>query len=100
MNDKSHLWSDYQQETHDYIQSLHNSGLGYRKIAKRLNEEGIKTVRGNTWGSNNVHSVLKRNKQKLQREEIGKEESKIEFGKMELVWLREGELWKNPRKAK
>ena len=46
MNDKSHLWSDYQQETHDYIQSLHNSGLGYRKIAKRLNEEGIRTFKG------------------------------------------------------
>ena len=97
-NDKSHFWSETQQKTHDYIQSLHQSGLGYRKIAKRLNEEGIKTFKSKTWGSNYVHSVLKRNKEKLQREEIGKQESEIEFGKMELVWLREGELWKNPRK--
>ena len=77
------------------IQSLHQSGLGYRRIAKRLNEEGIKTFKGKTWGNNNFHSVLKRNKEKLQREEIGKQGSEIEFGKMELVWLREGELWRN-----
>ena len=97
-NDKSHFWSETQQKTHDYIQSLHQSGLGYRKIAKRLNEEGIKTFKGKTWGSNYVHSVLKRNKEKLHREERGKQESEIEYGKMELVWLREGELWKKPRK--
>ena len=95
---KTDNYSKQQQETHDYIKSLHDSGLGYRKIAKQLNEEGIKTIRGNTWGSNNVHSVLKRNKQKLQREEIGKQDSEIEYGKMELVWLREGELYRNPRK--
>ena len=94
-NDKSHFWSETQQKTHDYIQSLHQSGLGYRKIAKRLNEEGIKTFKGKTWGSNYVHSVLKRNKEKLQREERGKQESEIEFGKMKLVWLREGELYRN-----
>ena len=99
MNNKTHFWSETQQKTHDYIQSLHQNGLGYRKIAKRLNEEGIKTFKGKTWGSNYVHSVLKRNKEKLQREEIGKQESEIEYGKMELVWLSEGELWKNPRKT-
>ena len=69
--------------------------MGYKKIAKRLNEEGIKTFKGKTWGSNYVHSVLKRNKEKLQREERGKQESEIEFGKMKLVWLREGELYRN-----
>ena len=98
LNYNSNNWSEEQQETHDLIKSLHDSGLGYRKIAKRLNEEGIKTFKGKTWGNNNVHSVLKRNKEKLQREERGKQESEIEYGKMELVWLREGELWKNPRK--
>ena len=98
MNNKTHFWSETQQKTHDYIQSLHQSGLGYRKIAKRLNEEGIKTFKGKTWGNNNVHSVLKRNKEKLQREERGKEESEIEYGKMELVWLKDNELYRNPRK--
>ena len=27
-----HLWSDEQQKTHDNIKSLHNSGMGYRRI--------------------------------------------------------------------
>ena len=71
--------------------------MGYKKIAKRLNEEGIKTFKGKTWGSNYVHSVLKRNREKLQREERAKQESEIEYGKMELVWLREGKLYRNPR---
>ncbi len=68
-------------------------------IAKRLNEKGIKTFKGKTWRSNYVHSVLKRNKEKLQREERGKQESEIEYGKMELVCLREGELYRNPRES-
>ena len=52
--------------------------MGYRKISHHLNEQGIKTPKGNLWGSNNVHSVLKRNKEKLQREERGKQESEID----------------------
>ena len=95
-----HLWSDEQQKTHDTIKSLHNSGMGYRRIASHLNEQGIKTPKGNLWGGNNVHSVLKRNRERLHRLEIQTEESKIEYGKMELVWLRDGELWKNPKKVK
>ena len=87
-----HLWSEEQQKTHDTIKSLHDSGMGYRKISHYLNEQGIKTPKGNLWGGNNVHSVLKRNRERLQRLETQKQESKLEYGKMELVWLREGEL--------
>ena len=72
--------------------------MGYRKISHHLNELGIKTIKGNLWGGNNVHSVLKRNRERLRRLEIQTEESEVEYGKMELVWLRDGELWKNPRK--
>ena len=68
------------------------------QIASHLNELGIKTPKGNLWGGNNVHSVLKRNRERLRRLEIQTEESEVEYGKMELVWLRDGELWKNPRK--
>ena len=82
---------------HDQIKSLHDSGMGYRRIAKHLNEQGIKTIRGNEWGTNNVYSVLKRNKERLERLEIRKQETEIEYGKMELVWLREGELYFDPR---
>ena len=72
--------------------------MGYRKISHHLNEQGIKTPKGNLWGSNNVHSVLKRNRERLQRLETQKQVSKLQYGKMELVWLREGKLWKNLRK--
>ena len=32
--------------------------MGYRRIASHLNEQGIKTPKGNLWGNNNVHSVF------------------------------------------
>ena len=35
-----HLWSDEQEHTHKRIKSLHDSGKGYRTIAKLLNAEG------------------------------------------------------------
>ena len=72
--------------------------MGYRRIASHLNEQGIKIPKGNLWGNNNVHSVLKRNRERLHRLEVLKQDSEVEYGKMELVWLRDDELWKNPRK--
>ena len=72
--------------------------MGYRRIASHLNEQGIKIPKGNLWGNNNVHSVLKRNRERLHRLEVQKQDSKVEYGKMELVWLKDNELWKNPRK--
>jgi len=41
---------------------------------------------------------LKRNRERLHRLEIQKQDSEVEDSKMELIWLRDGELWKNPRK--
>ena len=93
-----HVWTKPQQEIHDQIKSLHDGGMGYRRIAKHLNELGVKTIRGNEWGSNNVHSVLKRNRERLNRLEVQNQETEIEYGKMELVWLRDGQLYFNPRK--
>ena len=72
--------------------------MGYRKISNHLNEQGIKTSKGNLWENSNVYSVLKRNKERLIRLENQKHESEIEYGKMELVWLKDNELYKNPRK--
>ena len=60
--------------------------MGYRKIADYLNTHGIKTVRGNTWKNTQVFSVLKRQQQKLDREEVRETQSDIEFGTMELIW--------------
>ena len=92
-----HAWTEPQQVIHDQIKSLHDDGMGYRRIAKHLNALQIKTIRGNEWENSNVHSVLKRNRERLNRLEIGTQESETEYGKMELVWLRDDELWKNPR---
>ena len=72
--------------------------MGYGKISYYLNEQGIKTSKGNFWGCSNVHSVLKRNRERLIRLESKKYESEIEYGKMELVWLKDNELYRNPRK--
>ena len=75
-----HLWSDEQQKTHDNIKSLHNSGMGYRRIASHLNEQGIKTIKGNLWGGNNVHSVLK----KIEKDYIDKK-SRNKIQKLNIV---------------
>ena len=37
---------------------MHDSGLGYRKISRKLNEMNIKTIRGNSWFNTSVSSVL------------------------------------------
>ena len=80
-------YTEEQQRNHDLIKSLHDGGMGYRTIADYLNEQGIKTARGNTWKNTQVFSVLKRYQQKLYREEVRKTPSDIEFGTMELVCL-------------
>ena len=72
--------------------------MGYRRITSHLNEQGIETIKGNLWGGNNIHSVLKRNRERLHRQEIQKQDSEVQYGKMELVWLRDDKLWKNPSK--
>ena len=39
---------------------MHDSGLGYRRIAKRLRDINIKTARGSIFKNTNVFSVIKR----------------------------------------
>ena len=59
-------YSPEQEKLHNYIKSLHDSGMSYRRITKLLNEKGITTHRGKRWGvtGNSVYSVLKRHKQR------------------------------------
>ena len=57
-------YSPEQEEVFQKIKSLHESGLGYRKIAKHLNENGLTTHNGKEWGGNNVYAVLKRHKER------------------------------------
>ena len=68
--------------------------MDYRKIAQYLNELDIKTARGNSWKNTQVFSVLKRYRQRQNREEVRETPSDIEFGKIELVWLKDARILK------
>ena len=75
-------FSEKQFARHRLIKSLHARGFGYRKIAKFLNEKGIKTEKGFAWKSNYVHSVLKRYKERQERFNFRNKKYKPIFSKM------------------
>ena len=80
LNYNSNNWSEEQQETHDLIKSLHESSLGYRKIAQHLNDKDIKTHTGKEWGEtgNSVYSVLKKYSLREERLELLNREYELE----------------------
>ena len=64
------------------ILSLKEQGLGYRRIAKVLNERGITTHKGSVWGGSYVYAVLNRYKERLERIEFRKMKYEPQFSKM------------------
>ena len=60
-------YSKRQQLIYRLIKFMHDEGLGYRRIATKLNAVGIKTTRDTTWNNAKVYSVLKRNHQRRLR---------------------------------
>ena len=78
-----HLWSGEQEHTHKRIKSLHDSGKGYRTIAKLLNAESFRTAKNNEWKNSNVYSVLKRYAERQARLERQSYTSE-----MKLEWLK------------
>ena len=60
-------YSDYQSELHDLIQRLHDKGMGYRKIAYWLNDNGYKTPRGKKFFNTHVFSILKKKRLREER---------------------------------
>ena len=60
-------YSEKQLEIFRLVQSLHKDGLGYRKIAKVLNEKGLTTEEGHLWKNTNVCSILKRYSERQER---------------------------------
>ena len=60
-------YTEQQHQNYELIKSLHDGGMGYRKIAQYLNEQGIKTIRGNTWKNTQVFSVLKKYRARQER---------------------------------
>ena len=81
-------YSPEQEAVFQKIKSLHESGLGYRKIAKHLNENGLTTQNGKKWGGNNVYAVLKRHKQREKRLDDMQRVYEPEWSKMKVVWER------------
>ena len=64
LTDDSHL------NLHNTISKLKHEGLGYRKISKKLNEMGIKSVTGKTFYPSlvsNIWRTIKRREEKLKR---------------------------------
>ena len=62
LTDDSHL------NLHNTISKLKHEGLGYRKISKKLNEMGIKSVTGKTFYPSlvsNMWRTIKRREEKL-----------------------------------
>jgi len=56
-----------QQLIYRLIKFMHDEGIGYRRIATKLNAFGIKTIRNTIWNNAKVYSVLKRNHQRRLR---------------------------------
>ena len=60
----SHLfaptYNDYQQFLYDTITDLRQKGWYFERIADWLNENGYPTVRGKTFRSGHVHSIVKK----------------------------------------
>ena len=77
-------YSPEQEEVFQKIKSLHESGLGYRKIAKHLNENGLTTHKGKEWGGNSVYSVLKRHKEREDRLKFINKEYEPVWSKMKV----------------
>ena len=76
-----------QQEIHDKIKSMNDSGMSYRQITKYLNQNNIPTHTGKRWGEtgNSVYSVLKRNKERLESIEYQKREYEPQWSEMRLI---------------
>ena len=76
-----------QEELHDKIKSMYDSGMSYRRITKHLNKKGILTHKGNKWGitGNSVYSVLKRHRERLERIAYRDKEYEPVWSRMKVV---------------
>ena len=81
-------WSLQQEETIQLVRTLRKEGLGYRKIAKHLNQIGLTTARNTTWTNTKVFSFLKRYKERQDRLAFIEKEYKPKWSKMEVRWER------------
>ena len=80
-------YSEYQEHLHTKIKELHDGGMGYRKIAKWLNENGYETPRGKRFFSNHVYSILKRHKERQERLAGMNEKLELEYGDLWIEYI-------------
>jgi len=92
---QNNKYSEEQEQTHNLIKSLHESGLGYRKISQILNQKNIKTSKGNTWKNTQVHSVLKRYRERQERLELMNRVYEPVWGKMYLKTVKRETMKEN-----
>jgi len=81
-------YTPQQDELHDLIKSLHDGGMGYRKIAQYLNQRGIRTSKGNPWNNAQVYSVLLRNRERQERLVHIETDYPLIWGKMRIEWMK------------
>ena len=79
-------WSPQQEYTMQLVKNLRKDGLGYRKIAKHLNQIGLTTARNTTWTNTKVFSFLKRYKERQERLAFIEKEYEPIWGKMVVRW--------------
>ena len=80
--------SNSQKATHELTKSLHEEGLGYRRIAHHLNDRNITTQTGKQWKGNHVFAVLKRYREREERLSQKEEVFEPEIPKFEVRWER------------
>ena len=76
-SDYSH-YNSYQEFLYNLVNTLKDRGLGYRKISHYLNNNGYKTVRGNSFYNSSVHSIIK--KGNIRKERIKNLKSHKDYG--------------------
>ena len=77
-----------QLEIFRLVQSLHKDGLGYRRIAKVLNEKGLNTKEGHLWKNSNVYSVLKRYSERQDRLKFRRKKYPLVRGRMWMEFIK------------
>ena len=75
-------FSEKQYSRYRLIKTLHDNGLGYRRISSSLNKKGLTTENGHGWKPNYVYSVLKRYKEREDRIKFRNKKYKPMFSKM------------------
>ena len=77
-----HRFSEKQYSHYRLIKTLHENGLGYRRISSYLNEKGFTTENGHIWKPNYVYSVLRRFSERQERIKFRNRKYYPKFSKM------------------